>query len=64
MNSIFRALQNVAPSQLADNRLFDFANLQINRDGDRAPYAFEQPEVQRGNNEHVLKFIDTLVLKN
>lgn len=64
MNSIFRALQNVAPSQLADNRLFDFANLQINRDGDRAPYAFDQPEVQRGNSEHVLKFIDTLVLKN
>jgi tRNA 2-thiocytidine biosynthesis protein TtcA len=64
INSIFRALQNVAPSQLADNRLFDFANLQINRDGDRAPYAFEQPEVQRGNVEHVLKFIDALSLKN
>jgi tRNA 2-thiocytidine biosynthesis protein TtcA len=64
INSIFRALQNVAPSQLADNRLFDFANLQINRDGDRAPYAFDQPEVQRGNSEHVLKFIDTIALKN
>ena len=64
INSIFRAVQNVAPSQLADNRLFDFANLQINRDGERAPYAFDQPEVQHGNSEHVLKFIDALVLKN
>jgi len=64
MNSLFRALQNVAPSQLADNRLFDFASLQINRDGERAPYAFDQPDVQRGNSEHVLKFIDALALKN
>jgi len=64
INSIFRALQNVAPSQLADNRLFDFANLQINRDGERAPYAFEQPEIQHGNSEHVLQFIDALALKN
>jgi len=64
INSIFRALQNVAPSQLADKRLFDFAGLQINRDGERAPYAFEQPEVQRGNSEHVLKFIDVLSLNN
>ena len=64
INSIFRAVQNIAPSQLADNRLFDFANLQINRDGERAPYAFDQPGVQHGNSEHVLKFIDALVLKN
>jgi tRNA 2-thiocytidine biosynthesis protein TtcA len=64
MNSIFRALQNVAPSQLADTRLFDFAGLQISREGDRAPYAFETPEVQRGNVEHVLQFIDALALKN
>jgi tRNA 2-thiocytidine biosynthesis protein TtcA len=27
--SIFRALQNVQPSQLADRTLFDFANLRI-----------------------------------
>ncbi len=64
MNSIFRALQNVAPSQLADNRLFDFAGLQIDRAGERAPYAFEQPDVQQRNTEHVLKFIDALSLNN
>jgi tRNA 2-thiocytidine biosynthesis protein TtcA len=27
--SIFRGLQNVIPSQLADRNLFDFANLRI-----------------------------------
>ena len=40
--NIFRALQNVAPSQLADARLFDFKNLQIDRNGERAPYEFAE----------------------
>ncbi|RMF95316.1 MAG: tRNA 2-thiocytidine(32) synthetase TtcA [Gammaproteobacteria bacterium] len=31
INAIFGALQNVAPSQLADDALFDFANLQAER---------------------------------
>ncbi len=38
--SIFRALQNVAPSQLADAKLFDFMSLTMDRAGERAPYAF------------------------
>ena len=38
--NIFRALQHVAPSQLADTKLFDFLSLALDRDGDRAPYAF------------------------
>ena len=63
INSIFRALQNVSPSQLADQRLFDFADLQIDRAGNRAPYAFEKEEVQRSNNEQVLQFIDALSLE-
>lgn len=32
IESIFSAIQNVAPSQLADKNLFDFANLKIERD--------------------------------
>jgi len=63
INSIFRALQNVAPSQLADQRLFDFADLQLDRSGERAPYAFAQEEVQRSNNEQVVQFIDALSLR-
>lgn len=34
IESIFSAIQNVAPSQLADTQLFDFANLKIERDND------------------------------
>ena len=33
IGNIFRALQNVAPSQLAYSRLFDFADLQLDRQG-------------------------------
>jgi tRNA 2-thiocytidine biosynthesis protein TtcA len=33
VNSIFRALSHVSPSQLADTNLFDFANLQLDRGG-------------------------------
>ncbi len=44
--AIFSAIQNIAPSQLADNALFDFKNLKIDRSGERKPYAFNvQQEV-------------------
>ena len=31
VENIFRSIANVAPSQLADNDLFDFTHLQIDR---------------------------------
>ncbi len=34
IDNIFGALQKVSPSQLADNTLFDFVNLQLNRTGE------------------------------
>lgn len=40
--SIFGALQNVAPSQLADHSLFNFKELILDRSGERAPYQFEE----------------------
>lgn len=40
IESIFSALQNVAPSQLADTQLFDFESLQIDRSGERKEYEF------------------------
>ena len=39
--NVFSALQNVAPSQLADTDLFDFDTLTIDRSGERKPYKFE-----------------------
>lgn len=42
---VFSALQNVAPSQLADSTLFDFASLQIDRSSERPGYGFEDGTV-------------------
>jgi tRNA 2-thiocytidine biosynthesis protein TtcA len=42
---IFRALQNVALSQLADRSRFEFEDLQIDRSGEPKPYAFEEARV-------------------
>lgn len=50
--SIFGALQNVAPSQLADKTLFDFEILHIDRSDERKAYQFEEATVSRsGDNE-------------
>jgi len=71
--NIFSALQNVAASQLADNDLFDFRNLAIDRGGERAPYDFEPPMVgacrssplAAGSNpalgEELVRFVDAAV---
>ena len=51
VQTIFRSLQNVVPSHLADQRLFDFSGLEAgglpDPEGDRAfdPETFEQPVV-------------------
>ncbi len=39
--AIFSAIQNIAPSQLADNDLFAFKTLKIDRSGERKPYEFD-----------------------
>lgn len=41
IESIFNAMQNVAPSQLADTELFDFESLSIDRSGERKEYEFD-----------------------
>ena len=55
VNNIFRALQNVAPSQLADTHLFDFANLNIDRTGERAAYQYADASDQ----EQQLRYFST-----
>jgi len=56
--SIFRALQNIAPSQLADTERFDFSNLQLNRSGDRARYQYSEAQIRRSNVEQSVQFVD------
>ncbi len=47
--SIFKAMQNVAPSQLADRELFDFETLNLERDDNER--LFEGDNIQAGQTE-------------
>ncbi|WP_201539921.1 tRNA 2-thiocytidine(32) synthetase TtcA [Psychrobacter sp. 1044] len=47
--SIFKAMQNVAPSQLADRELFDFEQLSLDRDENER--LFEGDNIQAGQTE-------------
>ncbi|KZN59765.1 tRNA 2-thiocytidine(32) synthetase TtcA [Pseudoalteromonas luteoviolacea] len=57
VDSIFKSLQNVSPSQLADTNLFDFENLPIDRDAARDEYQFSEATVSSTNIDESL-FID------
>ncbi|MBF4489540.1 MULTISPECIES: tRNA 2-thiocytidine(32) synthetase TtcA [unclassified Psychrobacter] len=47
--SIFKAMQNVAPSQLADRELFDFERLSLDRDDNKR--LFEGDNIQAGQTD-------------
>ncbi|AYA40019.1 tRNA 2-thiocytidine(32) synthetase TtcA [Xenorhabdus nematophila] len=49
VESIFKSIQNVSPSQLADKTLFDFVDLPLDRDGEREEYAFNEAVVSSTN---------------
>ncbi|RQW63578.1 tRNA 2-thiocytidine(32) synthetase TtcA [Vibrio viridaestus] len=57
VEAIFKSIQNVSPSQLADRALFDFENLPLDRDGERDEYAFSEATVSSTNIDESL-FID------
>ncbi|MDC9595414.1 tRNA 2-thiocytidine(32) synthetase TtcA [Xenorhabdus anantnagensis] len=57
VESIFKSIQNVSPSQLADKTLFDFVNLPLSRDGEREQYAFNEAVVSSTNIDEAM-FID------
>ena len=58
VGSIFGALQNVAPSQLADSALFNFTDLALDRNGDRPPQVFESAAQSPSTAGNVVQFID------
>ncbi|MBE0379354.1 tRNA 2-thiocytidine biosynthesis protein TtcA [Pseudoalteromonas prydzensis ACAM 620] len=47
IESIFTAMQNVVPSHLADNELFDFANLQTGEVIDGSDIALDKPDIPK-----------------
>lgn len=49
VESVFKSLQNVSPSQLADKNLFDFEQLPLDRSGERAEYAFNEATISATN---------------
>ncbi|EPT9246355.1 tRNA 2-thiocytidine(32) synthetase TtcA [Vibrio parahaemolyticus] len=57
VEAIFKSIQNVSPSQLADRELFDFVNLPLARDGSREEYEFSEAVVSSTNIDESL-FID------
>ncbi len=57
VEAIFKSIQNVSPSQLADRELFDFVNLPLYRDGSREEYEFSEAVVSSTNIDESL-FID------
>ncbi|EIZ0311087.1 tRNA 2-thiocytidine(32) synthetase TtcA [Vibrio parahaemolyticus] len=57
VEAIFKSIQNVSPSQLADRELFDFVNLPLDRDGSREEYEFSDAVVSSTNIDESL-FID------
>lgn len=44
IEKIFSSMQNIAPSQMADPDLFDFASLTIDRSGERKEYEFDSTQ--------------------
>lgn len=57
VESVFKSLQHVSPSQLADRELFDFENLPLDREGEREAYGFSEATVSSTNIDHSL-YID------
>ncbi|MBI6550380.1 tRNA 2-thiocytidine(32) synthetase TtcA [Xenorhabdus lircayensis] len=57
VESVFKSMQTVSPSQLADKDLFDFVNLPLDREGKREEYAFMEATVSSTNIDNSM-FID------
>ncbi|WP_458734962.1 tRNA 2-thiocytidine(32) synthetase TtcA [Zobellella taiwanensis] len=60
VENIFHSLQDVSPSQLADNNLFGFSSLEINRTQERKNYEHSGPEISSSNLIDV-KFINAAI---
>lgn len=57
---IFKALQNVSPSQLADKNLFDFISLPLDRSTERTAYAFDTATISSSSEWESVKVVTSL----
>jgi tRNA 2-thiocytidine biosynthesis protein TtcA len=62
IENIFRSIQNVSPSQLADVSLFDFHNLPLDRDIEKEAYEFEDAVVSASNIQTGVQIIDAALI--
>ncbi|MFA5631587.1 MAG: tRNA 2-thiocytidine(32) synthetase TtcA [Porticoccaceae bacterium] len=63
VENIFKSMQNISLSQMADTRLFNFADLPIDRSGEKAEYAFNEATVGATNmDREPVQFIDAVQL--
>ncbi|MBQ0712771.1 MAG: tRNA 2-thiocytidine(32) synthetase TtcA [Porticoccus sp.] len=62
VENIFRSIQNVSPSQLADVNLFDFHNLPLDRDNDKKEYEYEDAVVSSSNIQTGVQIIDAALI--
>ena len=58
IEKIFSSMQNIAPSQLADTSLFDFANLDIDRSVGREPHPFDASQTVDAGGPTALLFVE------
>ncbi|WP_372864025.1 tRNA 2-thiocytidine(32) synthetase TtcA [Spongiibacter sp.] len=58
IEKIFSAMQNIAPSQMADSQLFDFANLQIDRSAERPAHPFDASQSVDVGGAGALPFVE------
>ncbi|MDN3630765.1 tRNA 2-thiocytidine(32) synthetase TtcA [Vibrio lentus] len=57
VEKVFKSIQNVSPSQLADRELFDFINLPLDRTEECKAYEFQEAEISSSNIDESL-YID------
>ncbi|MDN3639608.1 tRNA 2-thiocytidine(32) synthetase TtcA [Simiduia curdlanivorans] len=68
IEQIFGAMQNIAPSQMADRNLFNFVDLTLDRSGEREAYEFDEASISDWSDgeqakpaaSSVVQFIDAV----
>lgn len=63
VENIFRSIQSVSPSQLADRDLFDFENLPLDRSAEKKQYDFDEPAIGASRSFGNVEIIDAMQIQ-